>query len=174
MCSKNDIRCNCGECLVAVFFIMTVSLPLCFSVDEYLAKRKSPLHSFTHQLSAVQLAFYFQSWRWHLMVWTVIHANCKMYFAKFQTVYIMQCLEHKHGHQACCIQSTGDCLMTVTTVVRIQMFLLEINLVWKFFDHTNAYKQQLILSLLPLYMHWWPEKQCFSNGLLHICKINSH
>ena len=31
-----------------------------------------------------------------------------MHFAKFQTVFVVQRLEQKRNHQACCIQSTGQ------------------------------------------------------------------
>jgi hypothetical protein len=98
---KWPVRCNCGGAvswLISSWWQCTCHFVfLCMNI--WLKEN----HLFTvlllTRLPAVQLAFYFQSWRLHLMVSTMIHANCKMHFAKFQTVYIMHCLEQKHGHQ---------------------------------------------------------------------------
>jgi len=67
VCSKNDLLGGIvGGCLVAGLFMMTVHLPLCFFLHEYLAKRKSPFTaSLLTRLNTVQLALFFQSWRLH-------------------------------------------------------------------------------------------------------------
>jgi len=108
--SKNDLLGEIVEgCLVAGFFMMTVHVPLHFSVHECLAKKKSPVHSFApHQVKCFATCFLFPELKIAFSGVNHDSCNCKMHFAKFQTVYIMQCLEQEHYHQACCMQSTAD------------------------------------------------------------------
>jgi hypothetical protein len=113
---KWPVRCNCGGAiswLVSSWWQCTCHFVfLCMNI--WLKEN----HPFTvlhlTRLPAVQLVSYFHSWRLHLMVTTMIHAKCKMHFAKFQTVYILQCLEQKHGHQF------AVCSPQETTLWRLQ------------------------------------------------------
>jgi hypothetical protein len=120
---KNSKPANCIVLWEAVWWLVSswwqCTCHFVFLCMNIWLKENHPFTaSLLTRLSAVQLAFYFQSWRLHVMVSTMIHADCMMHFAKFQTVYIMQCLKQEHDHQACCVQSTGDCHVKVTTVVR--------------------------------------------------------